>query len=161
MTSEDVNTYLLEIAGEEISAKDFRTWAGTVLAAVALSEFEAVDSETAAKRNIRRAIEMVATRLGNTPTVCRKCYVHPEIFQCYLEGRIARMLKSKIEKELACRLGKLSAAEAATLALLHSRLSTLKAGPIVNNQKVLRKTSSSDSRIIFDKTNYSQRGNPH
>jgi DNA topoisomerase-1 len=90
VTSEDVNTYLREIAGEDISAKDFRTWAGTVLAAVALSEFEAVNSETAAKRNIRRAIESVATRLGNTPTVCRKCYVHPEIFQCYLEGRIAR-----------------------------------------------------------------------
>jgi hypothetical protein len=68
------------------------------------------------------------------------------------------MLKSKIEKELACRLGELSAAEAPTLALLHSRLSTLKAGPIVNDQKVLRKTSSSDSRSIFDKTNYSQRG---
>ena len=72
MTSEEVNTYLREITGADISAKDFRTWAGTVMAAVALSEFEAVDSEAAAKRNVRSAIESVAARLGNTPTICRK-----------------------------------------------------------------------------------------
>jgi DNA topoisomerase-1 len=123
VTSEDVNSYLREIAGEDISAKDFRTWAGTVLAAVALAEYEAVDSKAAAKRNVRRAIETVAARLGNTPTICRKCYVHPEIFQSYFEGQLAQTLKSKIEKELTRRLGELSAAEAATLALLHRRLS--------------------------------------
>lgn len=122
VTSEDVNAYLREIAGEDISAKDFRTWAGTVLAAVALSEYEAVDSEAAAKRNIRRAIERVAARLGNTPTICRKCYVHPEILQCYFEGQLAQTLTAKIEKELTHRLGELSAAESATLALLHRRL---------------------------------------
>lgn len=122
VTSEDVNAYLRQIAGEDISAKDFRTWAGTVLAAVALSEYEAVDSEAAAKRNIRRAIERVATRLGNTPTICRKCYVHPEILQCYFEGRLAQTLTAKIERELTHRIGELSAAEAATLALLHHRL---------------------------------------
>ena len=72
VTSEEVNTYLREITGADISAKDFRTWAGTVMAAVALSEFEAVDSEAAAKRNVRSAIESVAARLGNTPTICRK-----------------------------------------------------------------------------------------
>jgi DNA topoisomerase-1 len=122
VTSEEINAYLREITGEDISAKDFRTWAGTVRAAVALCEFEAVDSEAAAKRNVRRAIETVAARLGNTPTVCRKCYVHPEILQCYFDGELVQTLKSKIEKELTHRLGELSAAEAATLALLHRRL---------------------------------------
>jgi len=129
VTSEDVNAYIREIAGDDISAKDFRTWAGTVLAAVALSEYEAVDSEAAAKRNVRRAIETVAARLGNTPTICRKCYVHPEVLQCYFDGQLAQVMKSKIEKELTQRLGQLSAAEAATLALLHRRLNaSLRAG---------------------------------
>ena len=106
VTSEEVNTYLREITGADISAKDFRTWAGTVMAAVALSEFEAVDSEAAAKRNVRSAIESVAARLGNTPTICRKCYVHPEILQCYLEGQLVETLKSKSRRN--CRDGWLS-----------------------------------------------------
>ena len=127
MTSEEVNTYLREITGADISAKDFRTWAGTVMAAVALSEFEAVDSEAAAKRNVRSAIESVAARLGNTPTICRKCYVHPEILQCYLEGQLVETLKSRIETELSRRLAELSPAEAATLVLLHRRLNGTRA----------------------------------
>jgi DNA topoisomerase-1 len=122
ITSSDVNDYLRELTGEDISAKDFRTWAGTVLAAITLSEFEAVDSEAAAKRNVRSAIESVASRLGNTPTICRKCYVHPEILNCYLNGDLVRALQRKIEKELTGRLSELSAAEAATLALLYRRL---------------------------------------
>ena len=69
VSSADVNDYLREIGGSEITAKDFRTWAGTVLAAMALAEFEHFDSETAAKRNIRSAIETVASRLGNTNTL--------------------------------------------------------------------------------------------
>lgn len=120
VTSEDVNAYLRENTGEDISAKDFRTWAGTVLTAIALSEYEAVDSEAAAKRNVRRAIEIVSAKLSNTPTICRKCYVHPEILQCYFEGQLT--LKSKIDKELRRHPGELSAAETATLALLHRRL---------------------------------------
>ena len=127
VTSDDVNGYLRELSGDDdISAKDFRTWAGTVLAAVALSEFEAFDSEAAAKRNVRRAIESVAQRLGNTPTICRKCYVHPEILQCYLDGELVQTLKKRIERELAQRLGELAPAEAATLALLHRRLNGAK-----------------------------------
>ena len=123
MTSDDVNGYLRELSGDDdISAKDFRTWAGTVLAAVALSEFEAFDGEAAAKRNVRRAIETVAQRLGNTPTICRKCYVHPEILQCYLDGELVQTLKKRIERELAQRLGELAPAEAATLTLLHRRM---------------------------------------
>ena len=77
MNSSDVNDYLHEITGEHFTAKDFRTWAGTVLASLALQEFEAFDSETQAKKNVTAAIKAVAQRLGNTPAICRKCYVHP------------------------------------------------------------------------------------
>jgi DNA topoisomerase I len=82
----DVNEYLREIAGSEVSAKDFRTWAGSVLAAMGLSAIGSFTSKTQAKTNLRRAIEAVASRLGNTATICRKCYIHPEIVACYLEG---------------------------------------------------------------------------
>jgi DNA topoisomerase-1 len=122
IASSDVNNYLREVTGEDISAKDFRTWAGTVLAAVALSEFEAFDSDAAAKRNVRKAIETVAMRLGNTATICRKCYVHPEVLSSYFDGDLARTITRRIERELSGKLKELSAAEAATLALLHRRL---------------------------------------
>jgi hypothetical protein len=79
VTSTDVNDYLKEITGKDITAKDFRTWAGTVLAAMALNELESFDSAAQAKRNLRAAVEKVAGKLGNTPTICRKCYVHPEV----------------------------------------------------------------------------------
>ena len=84
--SSDVNAYLREIAGADVSAKDFRTWGGTVLAALALSTIGSFSNKTQAKTNLRRAFEAVASRLGNTTTICRKCYVHPEIVACYLEG---------------------------------------------------------------------------
>src|SRR6201999_1919227 len=100
-TSSDVNDYLREITGLDITAKDFRTWAGTVLAAIALQEFEAFDSAAQAKRNLRAAIERVAARLGNTPTICRKCYVHPCIINSYLDGNLALEIKSELESELA------------------------------------------------------------
>jgi DNA topoisomerase-1 len=89
VTSDDVNAYLREAAGGPFTAKDFRTWAGTVLAAMALAEFESFESDSVAKRNIARAIEQVASRLGNTASICRKCYVHPEILGAYLEGALA------------------------------------------------------------------------
>lgn len=79
--SADVNDYLQHISGKDITAKDFRTWAGTVLAAMALQEFETFDSETQAKKNVVRAIENVAKQLGNTPTICRASYVHPEVIE--------------------------------------------------------------------------------
>jgi DNA topoisomerase-1 len=86
--SADVNDYLREISGEDYTAKDFRTWAGTVLAALALREAAGFSSETEARRNIVRAIESVAERLGNTPAVCRKCYVHPGVLDAYLGGTV-------------------------------------------------------------------------
>jgi DNA topoisomerase-1 len=84
--SNDVNDYLRELTNADVSAKDFRTWAGTVLAVMALGALEAFASQAQAKMNVRRAIEAVAAKLGNTPTICRKCYVHPAIVSCYMEG---------------------------------------------------------------------------
>ncbi|MBZ6077627.1 DNA topoisomerase IB [Microvirga puerhi] len=123
VTSADVNTYLREITGRDVTAKDFRTWAGTVLAALALSEFEEFDSEAAAKKNIRSAIEKVSALLGNTPAICRKCYVHPEVFSCYLEGSLLLEIKGEVEAELRGKLASLKPEEAAVLSLLKSRLS--------------------------------------
>jgi len=123
ITSADVNAYLKEITGSDITAKDFRTWAGTVLAALALTEFEEFDSEAKAKKNIRAAIEKVSARLGNTPSICRKCYVHPEVFASYLDGGLLLDIKEEIEAELREDLPSLKPEEAAVLTLLQERLS--------------------------------------
>ncbi|MGU3360405.1 DNA topoisomerase IB [Methylobacterium sp. M6A4_1b] len=128
VTSADVNAYLREITGQDITAKDFRTWAGTVLAALALQEFEAFDSEAKAKKNLRAAIEGVAARLGNTPTICRKCYVHPEVLDCYLEGALLLQIKDAVEDELREDLTALKPEEAAVLGLLQARLAQVKDG---------------------------------
>src|SRR3954453_812013 len=120
--STDLKDYLKEITGKDIMAKDFRTWAGTVLAAMALSEFEAVDSHARAKKNIKAAIERVSSRLGNTPTICRKCYVHPEVFNSYLDGNLLADIKQEVEEELKQDIADLRPEEAALLALLHKRL---------------------------------------
>jgi hypothetical protein len=122
VTSTDVNEYLKEITGKNITAKDFRTWAGTVLAAMALNELESFDSAAQAKRNLRAAIEKVASRLGNTPTICRKCCVHPEVLSSYMDGNLVLELKSQAESELVGAIGSLKPEEAAVLALLRGRL---------------------------------------
>lgn len=120
--SGEVNDFLREIAGDDFTAKDFRTWSGTVLAAWALNEFEAFDSEAAAKRNVTRAIERVASRLGNTPAICRKSYVHPEIVGAYLDGTLVAQLKAEIEQELRAELSGLEPEEVAVLVFLQQRL---------------------------------------
>jgi DNA topoisomerase-1 len=122
VTSNDVNAYLKEITAQDITAKDFRTWAGTVLAALALAELESFDTAAQAKRNLRGAIERVAARLGNTPTICRKCYVHPEVLNSYLGGSLVLEIKSEVESELRNELAGLRPEEAAVLAMLRSRL---------------------------------------
>ena len=119
--SEDVNEYLKEITGEDFTAKDFRTWAGTVLAAQALQEFERVDSQAARKKNVVRAVESVAKRLGNTKAVCRKCYIHPQIIQSYMDGSLIEHLHQEAEKLLK-PLHHLHPEEAAVLVLLSLRL---------------------------------------
>jgi DNA topoisomerase I len=122
VTSTEVNEYLKEITSKDITAKDFRTWAGTVLAAMALNELESFDSAAQAKRNLRAAIEKVSGRLGNTPTICRKCYVHPEVLNSYLDGNLVLELKSQAESELRGAVHRLKPEEASVLALLRSRL---------------------------------------
>ena len=120
--SDDVNKYLRQISGDDFTAKDFRTWAGTALAAEALQEFEDFDSHAAAKRNITKAIERVAKRLGNTKAVCRKCYIHPAIIDAYMDRSLVATLKERTESELRESLAKLPAEEAAVLALLQQRM---------------------------------------
>jgi DNA topoisomerase-1 len=122
VTSADVNEYLKEITGRDVTAKDFRTWAGTVLAALALQEFEAFDTKATVKKNVKSAIERVAQRLGNTPTICRKCYVHPEIIGSYEQGELLLDIKEKVESELREDLHALKPEEAAVLSLLEARL---------------------------------------
>lgn len=122
VNSADVNAYLKEITGREVTAKDFRTWAGTVLAALALHEFEAFDSDARAKKNVRQAIERVASKLGNTPTICRKCYIHPELVHSYLQGEMMLEVKDKVESELRDNLASLRPEEAAVLSLLETRI---------------------------------------
>ncbi|MGI4788115.1 MAG: DNA topoisomerase IB [Janthinobacterium lividum] len=120
--SSDVNAYLHEIAGTEFTAKDFRTWAGTVLASLALQEFEAFNTQTQAKKNITDAIKAVSQRLGNTPAVCRKCYVHPAVFESYLEGTMLDALRQHTDQEIADTLHDLRPEEAAVMTLLQRRL---------------------------------------
>jgi DNA topoisomerase-1 len=127
--SADVNEYLRGITGADFTAKDFRTWAGTVLAARALQEFAAFDSQAQAKRNILRAIETVAKRLGNTRAVCRQCYVHPAVFDAYLDGTLLQTLSQRVEKELVRSLSRLRPEEAAVLAFLQERLKREAAAP--------------------------------
>jgi DNA topoisomerase-1 len=122
VTSADVNAYLREVTGRDITAKDFRTWAGTVMAALALREFEHFDTQATQKKNIRQAIERVSARLGNTPTICRKCYVHPEVLNAYVEGKLLLEIKGEVEKELREDIAQLKPEEAAVLAMLEARL---------------------------------------
>jgi DNA topoisomerase-1 len=128
VTSEDVNTYLRTIAGEEFSAKDFRTWAGTVLAAIALRECAEFTSEKQARGNILRAVEAVAKMLGNTPAVCRRCYIHPAILDGYIAGQTIATLRQSAEQKLRGSLKKLRPEEAAVMVLLRERLATAKTG---------------------------------
>jgi DNA topoisomerase I len=120
VTSSDVNAYLREISGKDITAKDFRTWHGTVLAAVALSEIGLFDSETAHKKSVRAAVGQVASRLGNTATICRKCYIHPEILQAYATGELLLRIPPGPKTELGET--RLAATESAVLSLLEKRL---------------------------------------
>jgi DNA topoisomerase I len=90
--SADVNAYIREVSGQDCTAKDFRTWAGTILAAVALRACGASTSQAQAKKHIGKALTLVAGRLGNTVAVCRKCYVHPAVFEGYLDGSLLPLL---------------------------------------------------------------------
>jgi DNA topoisomerase-1 len=114
VTSDDVNGYLRETTGEDFTAKDFRTWAGTLLAACALRDAARFESETEAKRNVLAAIDSVARKLGHTRAVCRRAYVHPAVIDTYLDGS----LESALDVEHAARKGRLRADEVALVAFL-------------------------------------------
>jgi len=118
VTSSDVNAYLRAIAGDDFTAKDFRTWAGTVLAATALCE---PDPDSGACRSVPVAIKLVAARLGNTPAVCRKSYIHPGIIEGHLAGTLRPFLERGAVARRTRRAGALSAAEGVVLAFLSGR----------------------------------------
>ena len=110
-----VNAYLRGITGRCFTAKNFRTWAATVRAAIAVCDLPPVMSEAAFKRNIVRAIDSVATNLGNTRSVCRKCYIHPAVLEAYRGGVTIKGAQPETPRVY------LSKAEAAVLGLLRSR----------------------------------------
>ena len=123
--SADVNEYLREASGEKITAKDFRTWAGTQLAAMALSQFTELADAPTGKTAIVRAVEQVAKHLGNTAAVCRKCYIHPAIFDGYLDGSLVKTLAARTRAYLKRNIGGMSPEEAAVAAFLRLRLERL------------------------------------
>ena len=113
--SDDVNAYLRKAAGDDFSAKDFRTWAGTVIAAQRLHELGPTDVPAEAKRRLQTAISAAATQLGNTPAICRRCYVHPDIPAAYGDGTLAKV-----------RFGNGSTSHAAHIALRPEERATLR-----------------------------------
>lgn len=119
--SSDVNEYLREITGQPFTAKDFRTWAGTVLASMALQEVATFETKTEAKKHIVSAIHTVSERLGNTPAICRKCYVHPAIIDSYLDRSLLDTLQQRAE-DAEEEIEQLEPAEAGVLMLLRRRL---------------------------------------
>jgi DNA topoisomerase-1 len=120
ITSTDVNEYLRDITNSDFTAKDFRTWGGTVLAAMALRGLRECPTKTQARKNLVRAIESVAQRLGNTPAICKKCYIHPEIMNSYMDGTMIDTFQKRAD-ELQ-KVAGLSADESAVLAFLKKRL---------------------------------------
>ena len=131
--SSDVNDYIREITegadAHHFTAKDFRTWAGTVLACMTLTEFEPFETATQAKKNMVQAIAQVAAQLGNTPSVCRKCYIHPAVLDSYLSGTLHESLSDRAKKaeaildaEIAQHSASLREEEQALLYLLEQRL---------------------------------------
>jgi DNA topoisomerase I len=121
ISSTDVNDYLREVAGQEFTAKDFRTWSGTVLAACALSADPELGSVTARTRFVSAAVGQVAERLGNTKAVSRRCYIHPAVIDAFLEGETIAPFAGATRASRSGRYG-LSADETAVVKLLTKRL---------------------------------------
>lgn len=120
--SGDVNEYLHRVTGKEFTAKDFRTWYGTVLAAEALKGFKEFDSEAEAKKNIITAVESVAKSLGNTKAVCRKCYIHPAVINSYMDKTLVKNLQGHVGVMLKASLHSLSSEETAVMIFLRNHL---------------------------------------
>jgi DNA topoisomerase-1 len=118
VSSSDVNDYLQEQTGESFTAKDFRTWAGTLLAAQALAAHATPSSATAAQAAIRVAVAVTATKLGNTRAICRKCYIHPGILDAFLQGKFASAFPAQDAKRSTSRNVGLSTWEKALMQFL-------------------------------------------
>lgn len=124
VSSEDVNSYLREVTGEDFTAKDFRTWAGTVQTALALEEIGGFQSETEAKRNIVAAIKSTARKLGNRPATCRNYYVHPAILDAYTDGSLLEMMAQAKKDETTEAEGGLNREERCVAATIRKRQQT-------------------------------------
>ena len=116
--SSDVNEYLQEVTGQSFTAKDFRTWGGTVVVTRSLQEIGGFDTQTQAKKNVVQAIKEAAQDLGNTPAICRKCYVHPAITDAYMNGSLLNFLKQYAEQEKKLSKDGLRPEESVVLAFL-------------------------------------------
>lgn len=114
--SGDVNDYLREAAGEGFTSKDFRTWAGTLLCARELRRLEAPASDAEGRRNVAQAVGTVAEALGNTKSVCRKCYIHPKVVDAYLQGRLRALMNGAAEEAAVVRVLRVKASGDASLA---------------------------------------------
>ncbi len=123
--SDDLNQYIREIMGDEFSAKDFRTWSGTMIAAIALDELEAEEelSQNQLNKNIRQAVVAVSEKLGNTPAVARSSYIDPRVIEEYLDGKTLKYFQKEVNRLLKDHQN-LSSTEIAVLCMLRSRLET-------------------------------------
>ncbi|WP_342594926.1 DNA topoisomerase IB [Salinicola lusitanus] len=120
--SHDLNDYIHEVMGERFSAKDFRTWAGTSIAALALEELGPGDNDKTSQGNVRQAVERVAKMLGNTPSIAKASYIDPRVVESYLDGRTLEHFRKLVETELAKDDELIGPDERAILKLLQSRL---------------------------------------
>lgn len=118
ITPRDVNEYIKSATAPEFSAKDFRTWGGTLLAAVELAELGRTEDEREAKRRLVKAVKRVAERLGNTPTVCRSCYIHPTVLDAYQKGVTLAEFRRRVERYIRRIQPEYDSEEAALLKLL-------------------------------------------
>jgi DNA topoisomerase I len=121
ITSGDVNQYLRESSGQDFSAKDFRTWGGTVLAAIELYQLGPAENEKEADRQIVQVVKRVAEALGNTPTICRKYYIHPAVFEAYRDGTLFIEINRALQKASDQGADGLTLDEQAVLHLLQKR----------------------------------------
>ena len=121
--SDDLNSYIQEVMGEEFSSKDFRTWAGTMIAAIALDELGVVEEEDQKllDKNIKEAVNRVSETLGNTPAVARSSYIDPRVIEDYTEGRTLKYFKKEIT-QLLKKAENLSKEEIGVLCMLRNRL---------------------------------------
>ena len=120
--SRDLNAYIKEVMGSEFTAKDFRTWAGTLVAAVRLAALGAETDEKKANKNVLQAVDAVAERLGNTRAIARESYVSPRILDHYLEGSVISYNAQSVEEAISAEQGSLNEGEQALLELLKKKL---------------------------------------